>query len=196
LDSGDDITALLKRFQTGDEDAQSKLIGAVYDELRVMAARYMSRERPGHTLQATALVNEAYLRLVKIKSADWQDRAHFFAVAAQVMRRILVSHARLHLAGKRGGGIEALSLDEGLVYSEQHSGQLVELDAALEKLASTDERVSKVIELRFFGGLSVDETAAVLRVSPRTVKREWMFGRAWLRSELSLEGMNATGAVG
>jgi len=196
LDSGDDITALLKRFQTGDEDAQSKLIGAVYDELRVMAARYMSRERPGHTLQATALVNEAYLRLVKIKSADWQDRAHFFAVAAQVMRRILVSHARLHLAGKRGGGIEALSLDEGLIYSEQHSGQLVELDAALEKLASTDERVSKVIELRFFGGLSVDETAAVLRVSPRTVKREWMFGRAWLRSELSLEGMNATGAVG
>ena len=196
MDSGDDITALLKRFQTGDEDAQSKLIGAVYHELRVMAARYMSRERPGHTLQATALVNEAYLRLVKIKSADWQDRAHFFAVAAQVMRRILVSHARLHLAGKRGGGIEALSLDEGLVYSEQHSGQLVELDAALEKLASTDERVSKVIELRFFGGLSVEETAAVLRVSPRTVKREWTFGRAWLRSELSLEGMNATGAVG
>ena len=196
MDSGNDITALLKRFQTGDEDAQSKLIGAVYDELRGMAARYMSRERPGHTLQATALVNEAYLRLVKIKSANWQDRAHFFAVAAQVMRRILVSHARLHLAGKRGGGIEALSLDEGLVYSEQHSGQLVELDAALEKLASTDERVSKVIELRFFGGLSVDETAAVLRVSPRTVKREWMFGRAWLRSELNSEGINATGAVG
>ena len=196
MDSGNDITALLKRFQTGDEDAQSKLIGAVYDELRVMAARYMSRERPGHTLQATALVNEAYLRLVKIKSANWQDRAHFVAVAAQVMRRILVSHARLHLAGKRGGGIEALSLDEGLVYSEQHSGQLVELDAALERLASTDERVSKVIELRFFGGLSVDETAAVLRVSPRTVKREWMFGRAWLRSELNLEGINATGAVG
>lgn len=196
MDSGGDITALLKRFQTGDAEAQSQLIGAVYDELRIMAARYMSRERPGHTLQATALVNEAYLRLVKIKSADWQDRAHFFAVAAQVMRRILVSHARLHLAGKRGGGIEALSLDEGLVYSEQRSGQLVELDTALEKLAATDERVSKVIELRFFGGLSVDETAAVLRVSPRTVKREWMFGRAWLRSELNLEGVNATGAVG
>jgi RNA polymerase sigma factor (TIGR02999 family) len=196
VSSGDDITALLKGFQAGDTEAQARLMAAVYEELRGMAARYMSREKPGHTLQATALVNEAYLRLVKIKTVDWQDRAHFYAVAAQVMRRILVSHARLHLAGKRGGGVEALSLDEALVYSEGRSSELVRLDDALEKLTYTDERVSKVIELRFFGGLSVEETASVLKISARTVKREWMFGRAWLRSELGQEGSDGQRAVG
>jgi RNA polymerase sigma factor (TIGR02999 family) len=182
----EDITQLLHRFQAGDEDAQSQLINAVHDELRQIAARYMRREKGDHTLQTTALVNEAYMKLVNLKIANWQDRAHFYAVAARVMRRILVDHARKHIAGKRGGGIDILPLNEGLVFTPGRSSQIVQLDEALSRLNETDERAAKVIELRFFGGLSVEECAEVMAISPRTVKREWMFARAWLRTEFGL----------
>jgi RNA polymerase sigma-70 factor (ECF subfamily) len=180
----EDITELLHRFQDGDEVARNQLVEAVYAELRVIAARHMSRERGEHTLQATALVNEAYLKLVSIKSAQWQDRAHFFAVAARVMRQILVDHARQKLADKRGGGAVVMQLDEALVYSSEQPQAMVEVDEALTRLSGEDELVGKVIELRFFGGLSVEETAHVLKVPKRTVEREWTFGRAWLRTEL------------
>ena len=131
-------------------------------------------------------MNEAYIKLVNLKTANWQDRAHFYAVASRVMRRILVDHARKHIAGKRGGGIELLPLNEAIVFTPGRSDQIVRLDDALTRLADTDERASKVIELRYFGGLSVEECAEVLGISPRTVKREWMFARAWLRSEFGL----------
>ncbi len=191
-----DITVLLHRFQRGDGDAQNQLVNAVQVELRVIASRYMRREKVGHTLQTTALVNEAYLKLVNIKSTSWQDRAHFFAVAAQIMRRILVDHARQHIAGKRGGGMEALPLDEALVFSPERSGQLVELDDALKELEKHDPRACQVIELRFFGGLSVEESAEVLKISPRTVRREWTFARAWLREQLGLSPEDDSASVG
>ena len=192
----EDITALLHRFRQGDDEATAALIAVIYGELKIMAARYMRRERGGHTLQTTALVNEAYLRLVHMKSADWRDRAHFFAVAAQVMRSILVDHARKHLAGKRGGGLDVLPLDEGLVFSPGRPEPLLRLDEALTRLTEYDGRASRIIELRFFGGLSIEETAEVLNVSPRTVKREWTFVRAWLRTELGLDGSNGSESVG
>ena len=182
----EEITELLHRFQAGDQQAQEQLIAAVHDELHMMAARYMRREKGDHTLQTTALVNEAYIKLVNLKVANWQDRLHFYAVASRVMRRILVDHARKHIAGKRGGGIEMLPLNEAIVFTPSRSSQIVQLDEALTRLAATDERASRVIELRFFGGLSVEESAEVLKVSPRTVKREWMFARAWLRTEFGL----------
>jgi RNA polymerase sigma-70 factor, ECF subfamily len=180
----EDITELLHRFQTGDEEARNTLVETVYGELRAIAARHMSRERGEHTLQATALVNEAYLKLSKMKEANWQDRAHFFAVAARVMRQILVDHARQRLAGKRGGGALVLPLNEALAFAPEEPGKMIEVDEALTRLAEEDELVGKVVELRFFGGLSVEETALVLRVPKRTVEREWTFGRAWLRTEL------------
>lgn len=182
----DDITALLHRFQAGDEHARTQLIAAVHDELHVIAGRYMRREKGDHTLQTTALVNEAYLKLINLKVANWQDRAHFYAVASRVMRRILVDHARKHIAGKRGGGFDLMPLNEAIIFSPGRSGQIVQLDEALTRLAETDERAARVIELRFFGGLSVEESAEVLHVSPRTVKREWTFARAWLRAEFGL----------
>lgn len=186
LPNADEITVLLHRFQAGDPAAQSQLVNAVQHELRIIAARYMRREKQNHTLQTTALLNEAYLKLVQIKDIDWKDRAHFFAVAAQVMRRILVDHARKRVAGKRGGGFEAIPLEEGLVFSPQRSQELIRLDEAMQKLEREDSRACKVIELRFFGGLSIEESAEVLHCSPRTVKREWTFARAWLREELGL----------
>ncbi|MBL8237561.1 MAG: sigma-70 family RNA polymerase sigma factor [Bryobacterales bacterium] len=186
MDEPEDITGLLHRFQAGDSEAQARLIDAVQDELRLIAARYMRREKSDHTLQTTALVNEAYLKLVNLKVANWQDRAHFYAVASRVMRRILVDHARKHIAGKRGGGMDMLPLNEAIVFTPGRSSQIVQLDDALTRLSETDERAAKVIELRFFGGLSVEESAEVLKVSPRTVKREWMFARAWLRTEFGL----------
>ena len=179
-----DITGLLHRFQEGDEAARTLLVETVYDELRAIAARHMSRERNGHTLQATALVNEAYLKLVNIKAAQWQDRAHFFAVAARIMRQILVDHARQHLAGKRGGGMILLPLNEALAFTPEEPERVLQVDEALTRLSIEDELVGRVVELRFFGGLSVDETAEVLKVPKRTVEREWAFGRAWLRTEL------------
>lgn len=180
----EDITGLLHRFQEGDESARALLVEAVYEELRAIAARHMSREREGHTLQATALVNEAYLRLVNIKSAQWQNRAHFFAVAARIMRQILVDHARQHLAGKRGGGVILLPLNEALAFSPEDPALVLQVDEALTRLSAEDGQVGRVVELRFFGGLSVDETAEVLKLPKRTVEREWTFGRAWLRTEL------------
>lgn len=184
----DEITVLLKRFQAGDGDAQSRLIAAVNNELRAIAARHMRRERQDHTLQTSALVNEAYLKLAQMKGADFHDRSHFFAVAAQVMRRILVDHARQKLAGKRGGNLNLLPLEEGLVVSPDRPSQIVDLDEALTKLEQEDARAGQIIELRFFGGLSIEETAEVLGVSPRTVRREWTFARAWLRTQLEKGG--------
>ena len=196
MTASEDITVLLHRFQQGDAAAQDLLVNAVQGELRVIASRYMRREKGGHTLQTTALVNEAYLKLINIKSSSWQDRAHFFAVAAQIMRRILVDHARHHIAGKRGGGLVALPLDEALVFSVAKSGQLVDLDEALKRLEAHDLRASQVIELKFFGGLSVEESAEVLRISPRTVRREWTFARAWLREQLGISPDDDTPTVG
>jgi len=181
----EDITELLHRFQTGDEEARNALVEAVYGELKAIAARHMNRERGEHTLQATALVNEAYLKLSKMKETNWQDRAHFFAVAARVMRQILVDHAMQRLAGKRGGGILVLPLNEALAFAPEESGKMLEVDEALTRLAEEDEVVGKVVELRFFwGGVSVEETALVLRVPKRKVEQEWTFGRAWLRTKL------------
>ena len=196
MTASEDITVLLHRFQQGDVDAQNQLVNAVQGELRLIATRYMRREKGGHTLQTTALVNEAYLKLINIKAASWQDRAHFFAVAAQIMRRILVDHARHHIAGKRGGGLETLPLDEALVFSVEKSSQLVDLDEALKLLEAKDPRACQVIELRFFGGLSVEESAEVLKISPRTVRREWTFARAWLREQLGLGHDDDTHTVG
>jgi RNA polymerase sigma-70 factor (ECF subfamily) len=180
----EDITELLQRFEGGDEAARNALVEAVYDELRLIAGRHMGKERDGHTLQTTALVNEAYLKLVNIKHAHWQDRAHFFAVAARIMRQILVDHARQRLAGKRGGGVVVMPLNEALVFSPETPEKMIEVDEALTRLSLEDELVGRVVELRFFGGLSVEETAHVLKVPKRTVEREWTFGRAWLRTEL------------
>jgi RNA polymerase sigma factor (TIGR02999 family) len=154
-------------------------------ELRRIAMRYMAGERPGHLLQATALVNEAYLRLVEIDQISWQDRAHFFAMAACVMRRILVDHARARQYQKRGGSAEKISLEEAILVSGQSGRELIALDDALSALAATDERKSRVVELKFFGGLSVEETATVLGVSPDTVKRDWRMAKVWLLREIA-----------
>lgn len=196
MTASEDITVLLHRFQQGDAAAQDQLVNAVQGELRVIASRYMRREKAGHTLQTTALVNEAYLKLINIRAASWQDRAHFFAVASQVMRRILVDHARQHIAGKRGGGLQALPLNEALVFSVEKSSQLVQLDDALSLLEKHDERACRVIELKFFGGLSAEESAEVLKISPRTVRREWTFARAWLRDQLGLSPDDDTPSMG
>src|SRR5262245_40159730 len=181
------VTALLSAWCGGDEDAQDRLFKVVYQDLHRVAARCMARERQGHTLQATALVNEAYVRLVDIEQIHWQDRAHFFAVAARVMRHILVDSARARRYQKRGGGAENISLDEALIVTKQHGPDLVALDDALSALAALDERKSQVVELRFFGGLSVDETAEVLGVSTDTVLREWKMAKVWLLREIKRE---------
>lgn len=181
-----DITVLLSKVRQGDLQAESRLLALVYDELRRLAARRMRGERTGHTLQPTALVHETYLRLLRQSEVDWLDRVHFFAVAARTMRRVLVDYARARAAGKRGGGV-MLPFEDGLVFSDDRCGQLMDLDDALTTLASREERVSNVIELRFFAGLSFEETAAILNISVRTAKRDWEFGRAWLRSELESE---------
>ena len=164
---------------------------AVQGELRVLAARYMRREKGGHTLQTTALVNAAYLKLVNVRATCWQDSAHFFGVAAQIMRRILIGHAHRQIAGKRGGGLGMLPLDEGLLRSNQG----VQLDDALQELDTRDPRACRVIVSRLFGWLSVEETAEVLKVSTRTVKREWTFARAWLREQLGLDAGDEHSAV-
>jgi RNA polymerase sigma factor (TIGR02999 family) len=183
-------------MQTGDREAADRLVAEVYPELKRIAARHMRRERAGHTLQTTALVNEAYVKLVHQREADWSNRAHFFAVAAQIMRRILVDHARAKLADKRGAGGIVVPLDEAFVFSPERSEQIVALDEALTRLESQDERVSRVVELRFFAGLSVEETAEALKISERTVKRDWQFGRAWLQAELESPGNDAARGMG
>ncbi len=182
-----EVTALLVAWSDGDETALEKLAPLVYGELRQLARRHMAGERPGHTLQTTALVNEAYLRLVNWKEIRWQNRAHFFAVSAQMMRRILVDFARSRGYQKRGGDVLQVSLDEAAFVSDERGADLVALDEALNALAALDERKSKVIELRFFGGLSVEEAAEVLKVSPETVTRDSRLAKVWLLREMTGE---------
>jgi len=183
--SAGDVTALLKRWSAGDAAAFERLVPLVHAELRRLAHREMGRERAGHTLQTTALVNEAYLRLVDSSRVRWQDRAHFFAMSAQLMRRILVDHARARRARKRGGGARQVELDEALVVSPERGSDLVALDDALQALAFVDARKAQVVELRYFGGLSANESAEALGVSPETVLRDWRLAKAWLLRELS-----------
>jgi RNA polymerase sigma factor (TIGR02999 family) len=178
------INQLLADWGRGNEEAREALIPVVYDELRRVARRRLWRERPDHTLQSAALVNEAYLRLVRQQAPPWRNRAHFFGVAARLMRHILVDHARNRLAAKRGAGAPRLSLDPELAPAREQEIDLVALDDALSKLASLDQQQGRLIELRFFGGLSIEEAAAVMGISPATVKREWATARAWLRHEL------------
>jgi RNA polymerase sigma factor (TIGR02999 family) len=182
-----EITQLLQAWREGEQGALEKLIPVVYDELHRLAQRYMAHERPDHTLQTTALINEAYLRLVDSQEANFPDRAHFFAMCAQLMRRVLVDWARSRHSLKRGGDVRPMSLDEALVVSSERSGDLVALDHGLKALAALDPRKSQVVELRFFGGLSVEETAEVLKVSAETVMGDWKLAKMWLRRELSQE---------
>ncbi|MGO9433698.1 MAG: sigma-70 family RNA polymerase sigma factor [Terracidiphilus sp.] len=184
MSENQDVTLLLSALTRGDKDAASKLIPVVYAELRRLAGSYMRRERTDHTLQATALVHEAYLKLVEQRSVDWQSRAHFFGVAAQLMRRILVDHARGHSRQKRGGEQVKVPLDEVFVFAERQADEVLAVNDSLEALAKIDPRQARVVELRFFGGLSVEEAADVLGVSPKTVKREWSVAKAWLTADL------------
>ena len=178
------VTELLVDWSKGDQEALNKLIPLVYDELHKLASRYLRRERPDHTLQTTALVHEAYLKLVDQRDANWQNRVQFFAVAAQLMRRILVDYARRHRASKRGGSYYKVTLDEALVSSGEKDGEVLALDEVLDRLAVIDPRQSRVAELRIFGGLTLEETAQALDISPRTVRREWSMAKAWLRKEI------------
>jgi RNA polymerase sigma-70 factor, ECF subfamily len=193
---GDDVSMLLRAWSDGDQNALDRLTPIVYEELHSLARRYMRGERPGHSLQTTALVNEAYMRLVDYKRMQWQNRAHFFAVSAQLMRRILVEHARRHNL-KRGGGVQHVSLDEAVMVGQRGTDpgtDMVALDEALNALARLDPRKVQVVEMRFFGGLSVEETAEVLKVSPVTVMRDWSTAKAWLYRELS-GGRELTGGA-
>jgi RNA polymerase sigma-70 factor (ECF subfamily) len=182
--SSHEITQLLVAWGEGEQDALQKLTPLVYAELHRLAQHYMAGERTGHTLQSTALVNEAYMHLVDSSHVRWQNRAHFFAISAQLMRRILVDSARSRKYAKRGGQAPRLSLDEALLVPEERGADLVALDDAMSALAAVDLRKSRVVELRFFGGLSVEETAEVLKVSPETVMRDWRLAKVWLRREL------------
>jgi RNA polymerase sigma-70 factor, ECF subfamily len=180
-----EITQLLMNWSQGDKAALDQLVPLVYPELRRLAKRRMDREGPAHTLQTSALINEAYLKLVDQQNVKWQNRAHFFAVAAQVMRHILVDHARTRNYAKRGGGAPKLPLDEAAALTAQRGKELIALDDALRDLAMLDGRKSQIIELRFFGGLSLEETAEVMKISPSTVQREWRAAKAWLHHAMS-----------
>ena len=184
------VTELLNSWSNGDQVAREELMTLVYDELHRLAHQYMKRERPGHTLQTSALVNEAFVKLVDQRNVRWQNRAHFFGIAAQLMRRILVDHARSRQSAKRGGISRPVSFDDGLLVSDERSAEVVGVHEALEQLAEIDQRKSQIVELRFFGGLSIEETAEVLRVSPGTVMRDWTLAKAWLRREMSSESLN------
>ena len=188
-----DVTELLAAWVDGDKTALDRLTPLVYAELRRLARHYMRREPAGHTLETTALVHEAYLRLVQQASTKWQNRAHFFAISSQLMRRILVDMARNRRAQRRGGGQVTFSLDEALTIPSARAKELVALDDALTQLEKLDERRCRVVEMRFFGGLSVEETASVLRISPDTVMREWKRARAWLQSEMTRAGGEQSG---
>jgi RNA polymerase sigma-70 factor (ECF subfamily) len=181
------VTQLLINWSNGDQAARDKLMPLVYDELHRLAHQYMKRESPGHTLQTSALVNEAFVKLVDQTDVRWQNRSHFFAIAAQLMRRILVDHARSRQTAKRGGGARPVSFDDALLVSDERSAEVVAVHEALERLAAFDSRKAQLVELRFFGGLSIDETAKVLGVSPGTVMRDWTLAKAWLHKEISAE---------
>ena len=183
--SANEITGQLIAWSKGDANALEKLMPAVYDELRRMAGYYLRGEQPGHSLQPTALVHEAYLRLIDQTKVEWHNRAHFFGVAAQMMRRILIDHAKAKHRAKRGGTTPRISLDETVHFSDERAAELVALDEALQTLAGIDERKSRVVELRYFGGLTVDETATVLGISDKTVMRDWKLAKAWLYDEIN-----------
>lgn len=182
---GVDVTGLLRALTAGDQEALTQLVPVLYEELRRIAYSYMRREREGHTLQTTALINEAYLRLVGAQSVKCENRAHFLALAAQMMRRILVEHARSRAYFKRGGGMLRMSLDEGMMMAPDRDPELLELDDALTDLAKIDARKAQVVEMRFFAGLSVEETALVLNVSPQTVLRDWKLSKLWLTRQMT-----------
>src|SRR6266480_6609918 len=182
--SQQEVTNLLARWSHGDDAAFGELTPLIYEELRRIAHRHMGGERADHTLQTTALVNEAYLRLADQTKPNWQSRAHFFAVAARAMRRILVSYARSQRSQKRGGGALKVDLDEAALISPEESQEIVDLHEALERLATLDSRKAQVVELKYFGGLNYDEMAEVLKISPVTVRRDWRFAKAWLYTEL------------
>ena len=180
-----EVTKLLESWSSGKQEALDELMPLVYQELRRMAKKYMNSQPSKHTLQTTALIHEAYLKLADNRGKNWQNRAHFFAVAAQAMRHILVDHARLHKAEKRGGDTQIVSLEEAAIISDERAAEIVALDEAIENLSKVEERKSRVVELRYFGGLSVEETAEVLKISPETVMRDWRFAKTWLLRELS-----------
>lgn len=187
-DQSKEVTVFLKAWSGGNREAADRLMTLVYKEMRKLAASYIKNQRPDHTLQPTALVHEAYLKLIDTSEINWQDRAHFFAVAAQTMRNILVDHARASSADKRGGSVQKIALDEAVGFSERQDVDLIDLDEALQKLSEQDELQSRIVELRFFGGLTIEETAEVVKLSPATVKREWAMARAWLFRRMKDEG--------
>ena len=181
------VTKLLKDWSAGDESAPDKLMPLVYEELRRLAHRYMRREKPGRTLQTSALINEAYVRLADQSKIQWESRTHFFGIAARLMRQILVDQARRRNFAKRGGAALRVTLSEATAVAEEQSASVIALDDALQSLEKIDPRKSRIVELRFFGGLSIEETAEALDVSPGTVMREWTFARAWLRKEMGAD---------
>lgn len=182
--SSSSLTQILRRASGGSRSAANELMPLIYDELRALAQHYLGRERTGHTLQATALVNEAYLKLINQKEVEWRDRSHFFAVAATAIRRILVDHARARNAEKRGGGRQLVQLDASTPDCAESAFDLVALDEALGSLAALNERQARIVEMRFFGGLTIDEVAGVLEIGPRTVDDDWSMARAWLKRRL------------
>ncbi len=179
-----EITKILRDMKNGDQEAAASLLSLLYSELRSIAGHFMRSQRPDHTLQATALVNEAYLRLLGEQGASWEDRIHFLRVAARAMRSVLIDHARSRDAAKRGDGWRRSPLEEAAVFTDQPSSDLLALDEALTRLSDLDDRLAQVVELRFFGGLTIEETARVLKISTATVKREWLTAKAWLREEI------------
>jgi RNA polymerase sigma-70 factor (ECF subfamily) len=185
-----EITQLLAEWSDGNQSALDELYPLVYDELHRLARRYMSRERQGHTLQTTALINEAYVRLVDQRNVHWANRSHFFAISAQIMRRILIDHARRHSYAKRGGGAQQVSLDEAATVTRLAGAEMIRLDEALKSLAEMDPRRSQVVELRYFGGLNNEEIAGVLNISENTVTRDWNMARAWLHHQLTESSAN------
>ncbi len=185
--SPQEISQLLVEWSNGDQAAHDKLMPLVYDELRRIAKRYMRRQHPSHTLQTTALIHEAYLRLVNQREAHWQNRTHFFAVAARVMRQILVDHARSRHSAKRGAETRAIVPEEAAVIAPERAAEMIALDEALQTLTAIDRRQGRIVELRYFGGLTVEETAEILKISPITVKRDWSLAKAWLHQELKLK---------
>lgn len=188
--SSTDVTLLLKRYSNGDQNALAELIPQIYDELRRLASSYLRAERLDHTLQTTALVHEAYLRLVDQKQVEWNNRNHFFGVAAQMMRRILVDHARKHVSLKRGGSFARISLEQAAVFSRERPRELIVVDELLKRLASLDPQGCRIVELRFFAGLSLEETAEVTGLSTAKVRREWSATKAWLRREMRRSSSN------